>query len=399
MQYTLNQGTQSNYEIALTVTPDQMAANKDKALKQFQKDMEVKGFRKWEVPLDMVEKNVQPTYLQLALFEEAVHQGTMQVVKEHEEIKFIGNIYDLQQEDKDGTITFTYKLDIYPEVETKDGKWEKAKIDAIDDAPTQDEINDTLANLQKQYADYQPHDTVEWDTICKVAFQILNESGTEIDKGSLYVGKEEFEEFEMMRDTFIGKKEWEEVQIDYTADMPPLLQLRNTEGEGTPTHVKATVSDIRKVSLPEWTEENIKKFFGNEELKTLDELKNKVTEAIKSQKKEALLMQSVEKYLWEIGSSFWSVIPKTLIDEEMKSRVKSLQERMWGEEWLKKYYEQIGEEEQAKMTGEIKEAAKSSLQKFFLLRKVIETLGLEIKDEDRQTPLAIESKLYDHFNA
>jgi len=51
------------------------------------------------------------------------------------------------------------------------------------------------------------------------------------------------------------------------------------------------------------------------------------------------------------------------------------------------------------MTGEIKEAAKSSLQKFFLLRKVIETLGLEIKDEDRQTPLAIESKLYAHFNS
>lgn len=37
----------------------------------------------------MVEKNVQPTYVQLALFEEAVHKGTMQIVKEHEEIKFI----------------------------------------------------------------------------------------------------------------------------------------------------------------------------------------------------------------------------------------------------------------------------------------------------------------------
>jgi len=155
----------------------------------------------------MVEKNVQPAYLQLALYEEAVHQGTMQVVKENEEIKFIGNIYDLQQEDKDGTITFIYKLDIYPEVETKDDTWKKTKIEAIDDAPTKDEIADTLANLQKQYADYQPHDTVESDTICKVAFQILNESGTEIDKGSLYIGKEEFEEFEIMRDTFIGKKE------------------------------------------------------------------------------------------------------------------------------------------------------------------------------------------------
>jgi len=76
-----------------------------------------------------------------------------------------------------------------------------------------------------------------------------------------------------------------------------MLQLRKTDAEGSPTHIKATVSDIKKVNLPERTEENIKKFFGNEELNDLDGLKNKVTDAIKQQKKEALLMQSVEKYL------------------------------------------------------------------------------------------------------
>jgi len=134
------------------------------------------------------------------------------------------------------------------------------------------------------------------------------------------------------------------------------------------------VSDIRTVSLPEWTEENIKKFFGNEELKTLDELTAKVTDAITSQKKEALLMQAVEKYLGDIHTSYSITIPKTLVEEEMKSRMESLKERFGGEEGLKKYYEQIGEEEKSKMTEEIKGAAKSSLEKFFLLRNIIEKL-------------------------
>jgi len=397
MDYKLTKGPQSNYEINLTVTPEEMASNKAKALKGFQKDMDVKGFRKWEVPIDMVEKNVQPAYLQLALYEEAVHQGTMQIVKENEEIKFIGNIYDLGQEEKDGNITFTYKLDIYPEVEAKDQKWEKATVEKIDDQPTDQEVNDTLANLQKQYADYQPADAVTVDTICKVAFQILDESGSEIDSGSLYVGKEEFDEFEIMN-TFVGMKDGEQTQIDYTDTLPPMLQLRKTDAEWTPTHIQATVSDIRTVSLPEWTEENIKKFFGNEELKTLDELTAKVTDAITSQKKEALLMQAVEKYLGDIHTSYSITIPKTLVEEEMKSRMESLKERFGGEEGLKKYYEQIGEEEKSKMTEEIKGAAKSSLEKFFLLRNIIEKLWLEIQDADRQTPMAIESKLYDHFN-
>jgi len=230
MDYKLTKGPQSNYEINLTVTPEEMASNKAKALKGFQKDMDVKGFRKGEVPMDMVEKNVQPAYLQLALYEEAVHQGTMQIVKENEEIKFIGNIYDLGQEEKDGNITFTYKLDIYPEVEAKDTKWEKATVEKIDDQPTDQEVSDTLANLQKQYADYQPADAVTLDTICKVAFKILNESGAEIDSGSLYVGKEEFDEFEVMK-SFVGMKDGDETQIDYTDTLPPMLQLRKTDVE------------------------------------------------------------------------------------------------------------------------------------------------------------------------
>jgi len=398
MQYTLTKGNTSNYEVKLTVTPEEMSANKEKVMKQFQKDMELKGFRKGEVPLDMVEKNVQPTYVQLALFEEAVHQGTMQIVKEHEEIKFIWNIYDLGQEEKDGTITFSYKLDVYPEVEVSNKNWEKASIAKIDSDPTPEELEETLVNLQKQYADYQPYERVEADTVSKVSFKILDETWAEMETWSLYLWNEELNEFEIMQTSFGGKKENEEVQIDYADSLPPMLHLRNKEAQGTPTHIKATVSDIKKVTLPERNEATISKIFGNEELKTLDELKAKVTEAISSQKKEALLMQSVETYLQDVQWSFAVIIPKTLTQEEVKSRIESLKERFGGEEWLTKYYEQIGEEEKNKMHGEIESAAKSSLEKFFLLRKVIESTNLDIKDEDRQTPLAIETKLYDHFN-
>ncbi len=399
MNYKLTKWPASNYEINLTVTTEEMAANKNKVLQQFQKDMELKWFRKGEVPLDMVEKNVQPAYLQLALFEEAVHQWTMQVVKENEKIKFIGNIYDLGQEEKEGTITFTYKLDIYPDVDVTNSDREKAKIEAIDSTASEEELQETLKNLQKQYADYQPHDKVEDDTVSKVSFKILNETGAEIDSWSLYLGNEEFDEFSLLKTTFYEKKENEEIQIDYIVeDLPPMLHLKSTEVEWTPTHIKATVSDIKKVKLPEWNEENIQKLFWNEELKTLDELKVKVGEAIWWQKKEALLMQGIETYLQSITSSFGITIPKTLIDEEFKSRIESLKERFWWEEWLKKYYEQVWEEEKAKMHDEIKTAAKSSLEKFFLLRKVIETVKLDVQDADRQTPMAIEQKLYDHFN-
>ena len=399
MKYTLTKGNQSNYEIKLTVTPEEMAANKTKVLKGFQKDMDLKGFRKGEVPLEMVEKNIQATYLQLGLFEEAVHQGTMQIVKENEEVKFIGNIYDLGQEEKEGTITFSYKLDVYPEVNESNQDWKKVNIEAIDTKPSDEELEETLVNLQKQYADYQPTEEVGDDTVSKVSFSIVNEKGDEMDKGSLYLWNEEYTEFASLKANFYGKKEAEEIQIDYVAeDLPPMLHLRKTDAEGTPTHIKATVSDIKKVTLPEWDEATISKIFGNEELKTLDELKVKVTEAISGQKKESLLMKSVESYIADITPSFNLFIPKTLIDEELKSRIASLKERFGWEEWLKKYYEQIGEDQKNTMHEEIKTAAKSSLEKFFILRNIIDQIGLTVEDKDRQTPMAIEDKLYAHFN-
>jgi FKBP-type peptidyl-prolyl cis-trans isomerase (trigger factor) len=57
-------------------------------------------------------------------------------------------------------------------------------------------------------------------------------------------------------------------------------------------------------------------------------LRVKITELISKQKREMLLMKAVDGLLTNAGSSFSITIPKTLIDEEKKTRMKSLEERM-----------------------------------------------------------------------
>ncbi|MBP6256870.1 hypothetical protein KA405_04080 [Patescibacteria group bacterium] len=47
-----------------------------------------------------------------------------------------------------------------------------------------------------------------------------------------------------------------------------------------------------------------------------------------NQKEEQVLMQAIDTYLQEVMKSFTIAIPKTLTDEEVKTRMKSLQERM-----------------------------------------------------------------------
>ena len=58
----------------------------------------------------------------------------------------------------------------------------------------------------------------------------------------------------------------------------------------------------------------------------------------------------------------------------------------------KKYFEQIGEEEVKKLHTNISEAARSSLEKFLILKEVVEKL--EIADINREAHLDVEKKLY-----
>jgi FKBP-type peptidyl-prolyl cis-trans isomerase (trigger factor) len=95
-------------------------------------------------------------------------------LKEQPDIKLIGEPYDLKQEKKDGNTIMTLKLDIFPEVEVVNNDWEKQSCTPIDNTATAEEIEGTLMNIKKQYADYQDADTIELDTISKIALEYLD---------------------------------------------------------------------------------------------------------------------------------------------------------------------------------------------------------------------------------
>lgn len=112
--------------------------------------------------------------------------------------------------------------------------------------------------------------------------------------------------------------------------LPPMFHTRTPDKK--PVKLDCEIVDIRSVTLPELTPENIQKFFGNDEVQNEADLREKITVLIEQQKREMQLMQAIDTYLQEITGSFDYYIPKTLIDEEMKTRMKSLEERMGGEE-------------------------------------------------------------------
>lgn len=398
MAYKLTTGDQSNYILEISFTNTDKEHEKEHVLKHFQKDMNIAGFRKGQVPLSMVEKNVQPEYLAMSIIEHIANHGIQEAIKDNPEIKFIGEPYDYKQDEKDGITTIVLKLDVYPEVEVKKDTWKKETIKPISIKVEAKEIEEAITNLKKNYADYQDTDTLELGTVSKVAMEFLDKEGNVVEKGTTYIGEPEFTESPFWEKTFAGKKKGEEFEISYKEkELPAVLHAKKEE---KPAKIKFIMKDIKKQILPEFTEENIEKFFGKEaDVKTEADLKEFIKNNIEQQKHTTELISKVEEFISSIRNQAMSVsIPKTMIDEEFKSRIHSLEHRFWSKEKVEEYLKSMTDEQAKQFVQDIQKASSESLEKFFILNKVTELLGIDI---DRNTPaqdLAVEKKIYEFFN-
>jgi FKBP-type peptidyl-prolyl cis-trans isomerase (trigger factor) len=141
------------------------------------------------------------------------------------------------------------------------------------------------------------------------------------------LGEPEFNETDFWKKTFVGKKKAEEFELKYDEKvLPAVLHAKN---EVKPTTLKLTIKDVKNQILPEFTEENILKFFGKEsEVKTEAELKEFIKKQLLTQREQEELIKAVEHFISTIRKDAMSVIiPKTMIEEEFKSRVHSLEQR------------------------------------------------------------------------
>jgi trigger factor len=264
------------------------------------------------------------------MYEEVLHTGTNMMLSEHPDHKFIWQLYDLHIDDeKPEIISLQFMIDVYPVIKENNTTWMQNKAPKIQNEVSEKEIDETLQNLKRQYANYKEAEHIGEDSVFKVSLSFLDAQSMEVDTGKLYLWKEDIAEFPQLATYFSGKKEWDSVHIAYDDKLlPPTMHTKKTDMQAK--ELVATVGDIKDMELPEFTPENIKKFFWNDDIKTEQELREKISSLIATQKEESLLMQTIDTYLQEVMKHFTLAIPKTLVNEEVKTRMKSLQEK-WEE--------------------------------------------------------------------
>ena len=331
----------------------------------------------------------------MGIYEKLINIGLQELLKEQPELKLIGEPYDLKQEKRGDDTVIDLKLDIFPEVEVVNNDREKASITPIDNTSTQEEIEGTMMNIKKQYADYQDTDTIQLDTISKITLEYLDKEGKVLHTGHTYVGEQEFNEDPFFPKTFVNKKKDESFELTHDEKKLPAV-LHHKKGEEKANKIKLTVKDVKKIVLPDMTPEMMKKLFGEDtKLQNENDLIGYIKESIEHQKYDQELIKKIEEVLQNIrNKSMKVIIPQTLINEELKSRIQNLEKRLGGKEKMEEYFKNMGDEKTKAFFEDITKAAEESLEKFFILQKFTQELKLDV-DRNNTEHFAVEQKIYD----
>ena len=395
MNKKLTEGKNCDYIITVNFWDEDKSKVRSHVLEHFAKDMKIPGFRAWKVPAHIVEQNIQPVYVEMAITEHLINDAIQDILKENKDIKFIGEPYGYETKEDKGTTTVTFHLDVYPEVKVEGKKWESIKMKAIKVEATEKEVEDSLLNIQKNYADYKDAETIsDKNTISKLGLEFLDKDGNVVDKWTTYLGETEFNEDKFWAKTFNWKNKKNVIELTYDEKkLPHVLHAK----KGKAKKLKVTIQDVKEIVLPELNNEMIAKLFGKDaEVKTNAELRAYIKKEIVSQKEENELVQTIEAYINDVRKSGVNVIiPKSMIDQEFKVRMDNLKHRFGSEEKVKEYFSQLWEEKSKEFVDGVQSAAAESLEKFFILNKITELLWLNIDwNEKAQEPLFIEKQIY-----
>lgn len=395
MNKKLTEGKNCDYIITVSFWDEDKSKVRWHVLEHFAKDMKIPWFRAGKVPMHIVEKNIEPVYIDMTITEHLINDAIQEILKENKDIKFIGEPYGYETKEDKWTTNVTFHLDVYPEVKVDGKKWENIKMKEIKVEATDKEVEDSLLNIQKNYADYKDAETIsDKNTISKLGLEFVDKNWETVDKWTTYLWETEFNEDKFWAKTFNGKKKKEEIELAYDEKkLPQVLHAKKGEAK----KVKITIQDVKEVVLPELNDEMIEKLFGKDaEVKTNAELRAYIKKEIVNQKEENELVQTIENYLNDVRKSGVNVvIPKTMIDQEFKVRMDNLKHRFGSEDKVKEYFTQLGEEKSKEFVDGVQSAAAESLEKFFILNKITELLWLNINWNDQnQEPLFVEKQIY-----
>ena len=373
MKTNVVEKSQWGRELEVKIEADQIEKELNRAYRNYQKRVEIPGFRKGKVPLSLIVSrfgasirsevisDMLPTFLEEATREAGlVPAAPPQISKlDHE---------------PGSELTFTATLDIWPEIELE--TYEGLEITRIVHEVTDEEVDSQISELQsRQAAERAVERPLEKGDVLVADLQRLDEEGAPVED-------EKFEERHFLigdgnapspefEEALVGINAGEErkVKFAYREDLP------NEELAGKTEHFEVKAREVRERTLPEVDDEFAKDL--GEQFETLEDLRNNIREQVagrwdymgQQRERSELIGQLIEKNAFEL--------PGSMVENYLQSMRQQDQKQSHGQNSDRGH--EPSEEE--------RENAVRRLKSFLLTEAVRKKADISVSDEELEAHL------------
>lgn len=349
-------------EFEAVLNYDELMPYFEEALLKYRKKVQIPGFRKGKIPVNMLKKMYWDSIEYSAIEDIANDVFKKHIVDNKVPMFGTGSLIDLDYKPKE-KLTVKVAFEVIPEVELKqihDIELTKTTY-IIDDSLVEEELKYMKLKAATYEIDGQAMDddymvTLDTEEIDNEGITVEGRSQKDMKLfiGSEYISKDYY-------DAIKGIKEGEEKTIDTVNE--------NKE----PVKVKIKCTKVEKVIYPEMNEATFLKMTGKEEIKSEEELKTFLKEEISKSYNEHSYSSLKNKVVSEVVKLNDIEIPETYVNELLNDYFESHKKEHKG------HNHEINEEDfNNKNRAEV-----SFTGKWFLIKdKIIEQEKIEVTDDD-----------------
>ncbi|BBN59588.1 trigger factor [Hydrogenovibrio marinus] len=300
------------HKITVVMPSGDLDSKVEKRLAEMRRNVKMDGFRPGKVPMSVVKKRYGGQVRQ-ELMGDAVQQSFYEAVTK-EELNVAGYPMFDSLDEKDGSIEFTARFEIFPEVKLPD--LAKLKVDSIQAEVADKDVDNMLNKLLEQKMVWQPSKSAAKKA--KKGEQVIidfvgKKDGVAFDRGSaenvplVLGGGQMIPGFE---DGIIGMKKGEEKVIEVT--FPE--DYHSEELKGQTVTFDITVHSIQTKVVPEMDEEFVKSF-GIEE-GTEEALRTEIRSNMEKELSRAVDSKNRTAVFDALSDAVKIELPKSAVEQE-----------------------------------------------------------------------------------
>ncbi len=364
MEFNAKRVDEANALVSATITKETVESNLDKVAKQAAKTMNIQGFRKGKVPVNVVKQRYADKLLEDAEAEalrKVLNDGIKELNIASEDLIGEPNISKFDKKE-DGSIEVEIAVASKPKIDLGDYK---SLLPVIEDKDIDAKIiDDRLEEIAKSSAPLEKlakkravkdgdHAVIDFEGFVDgIAFE-----GGKAEKYPLHVGSGSF--IPGFEEQVIGMK-YEE-QKDILVTFPEAYQAANLAGKEAT--FKVTLHEIQEKVASELNDEFAQKMLPGEENATIETLRAKIKEQMKAEAKATYYREELKPaYLETLVEKLQFALPNSVVDQEINYALNN-KVRSMSEDEIKALQEDPTKVEE--MRNELKEDAVNSVKATF----------------------------------